>query len=395
MHSTLLSTSAQSLASQHLKRLETFVRTGTGGGSITTDTKSTTTVKPDSLADAKARLREAEEELSDRMRGLHQAFSEVMRRARPPGRDRRAGSPLPPLRGDRDRKLDRRKRDKVDDPELIVVKKRLDALERDLEDGVSASKMSGWDKGKGKANESTPPLRPPSTTAPLHRPTPAGERAGDEDGEGKEPGQEGKRNRAKALLKDMMDRLEKVEGMRESLETRWWDLEDRVNAREQDELEIERLGQGRWRVIEQLRDPDGVLRRLSKKRRRAEDEKEAKEEVPDAAAMARGELDPSTNPGLVGQSSAAQPGQVKDVEMQGQNGGDEAVQGLKAQVEALKKELEVMKAAQAAREQQITTDITAKLRLELNDMCSLVSRSTPPASPRTLHLHHWAVVPSF
>jgi hypothetical protein len=85
--------------------------------------------------------------------------------------------------------------------------------------------------------------------------------------EGEEEGETGKRSRARLLLEEIVKRLEVVEEMKENLDDRCENLEDLVHAKVQDEMEIERMGNMKWRVVEELRDPDGVIRCLKRKRK--------------------------------------------------------------------------------------------------------------------------------
>jgi hypothetical protein len=217
MHATLLSTSAQALAAQHFRRMESFSIPSTG-------------IPSPSLAEAQNRLRAAEVDLGERMRDLYGTFDELMRRtliSRGTYRTESTGGT------DTERGMQKegdvaRELSKV---ELDAVRDRMRTLERRLDEAYPTSR-------KGKEKDPT----------------------------GEENGVEHKRSRARLLLEDMSSRLAVVEGLKEDLDTRCNDLEDLVNSRIQDELEIDRVGNKRWKVFEDLRDPDGVIRGLKRKR---------------------------------------------------------------------------------------------------------------------------------
>jgi hypothetical protein len=217
MHATLLSTSAQALAAQHFRRMESFSIPSTG-------------IPSPSLAEAQNRLRAAEVDLGERMRDLYGTFDELMRRtliSRGTYRTESTGGT------DTERGMQKegdvaRELSKV---ELDAVRDRMRTLERRLDEAYPTSR-------KGKEKDPT----------------------------GEENGVEHKRSRARLLLEDMSSRLAVVEGLKEDLDTRCNDLEDLVNSRIQDELEIDRVGNRRWKVFEDLRDPDGVIRGLKRKR---------------------------------------------------------------------------------------------------------------------------------
>ena len=217
MHATLLSTSAQALAAQHFRRMESFSIPSTG-------------IPSPSLAEAQNRLRAAEVDLGERMRGLYGTFDELMRRSlnsrRTYRNERASGSDVgrdTQQEGDMARELSRF--------ELDAVRDRMRILEERLDEAYPISR-----KGKEK------------------------------DPVGEESGVEHKRSRARLLLEDMSSRLAVVEGLKEDLDTRCNDLEDLVNSRMQDEIEIDRIGNRRWKVFEDLRDPDGIIRGSKRKR---------------------------------------------------------------------------------------------------------------------------------
>lgn len=316
MHSTLLATTTQALAARHVERLEAFPQN---------------LVNYETLTSARDRLREADTDLNDTMRSLQTAFADVMRRATPPPGGGQGGRRDPRVAEDR-QEMQRMIRDKVDFSELVSVGKRLEGVERQLEEGVELRAY----KGKGKEKEPSPP---PIPTVP-----------GD-DGTDVST----KRSRARELLEDMLKRLEKVEGMKEYLENRYFDIQDQLNAREQEELEILRLGNGRWKIIEELRDPDGVIRGL---KRRKIDKDEDIEEVPMELDPVSQQGDPTTSaaqPKASDSASAASP-------------SDSVVQTLRTQVETLQKEIAEMQAGQEAREKAIVDQVTATIQSQLDGM---------------------------
>lgn len=228
MHSTLLSTSTHALAIQHLRRMESFPLPPSG-------------IPNASLAEAQNRLRSAEVELGERMKDLYGTFDELMKRTlvSQPTRssDRDKDSPKERERDtqrDRDRELSK--------SELDAIRERMRTLERRLDE--------------------VPPPPTPSTSTSTSR-------KGKEK-EITEDGVEGKRSRAKALLENMLSRLEVVENIKDELDSRCNDLEDLVNSRVQDDMEITRLGNSKWKVFEDLRDPDGVIRGIKRKREEEE-----------------------------------------------------------------------------------------------------------------------------
>jgi len=190
----------------------------------------TTGIPSPSLAEAQNRLRAAEVDLGERMRDLYGTFDELMRRTLISRRIHRLDRT-----GSSDTERDTQKEGDVarelSKVELDAVRDRMRILEGRLDEAYPVSR-----KGKEKG------------------PT------------GEENGVEYKRSRARLLLEDMSSRLAVVEGMKEDLDTRCNDLEDLVNSRIQDELEIDRIGNRRWKVFEDLRDPDGVIRGLKRKR---------------------------------------------------------------------------------------------------------------------------------
>jgi len=217
MHATLLSTSVQALAAQHFRRMESFSIPTTG-------------IPGPSLAEAQNRLRAAEVDLGEKMRDLYGTFDELMKRtldSRSTNRTERFGG----SDTERDTQEEGDVAMKPSKVELDAVRERVETLEGRLEEAYPISR-------KGKEKE------------------PAGE----------ENGAEHKRSRARLLLEDLSSRLSVVEGLKEDLNTRCNDLEDLVNSRMQDELEIDRIGNRRWKVFEDLRDPDGVIRGLKRKR---------------------------------------------------------------------------------------------------------------------------------
>jgi len=226
MHATLLSTSAQALAAQHFRRMESFSIPTTG-------------IPSPSLAEAQNRLRAAEVDLGERMKDLYGTFDELMRRTLSSRRinrtDRAGGSD-----SERDVRKEGDAAMELSKVELDAVRDRMRTLEGRLEEAYPISR-----KGKEKEKEKEPT--------------------------GEEDGVETKRSRARLLLEDMSSRLAVVEGLKDDLDTRCNDLEDLVNSRMQDELEIDRIGNRRWKVLEDLRDPDGVIRGL-KRKREGEDE---------------------------------------------------------------------------------------------------------------------------
>jgi hypothetical protein len=209
MYSTLLSTSAHALAVQYLRRMETFPIPPTN-------------IPAPTLIEAQNRLRDAEVELGERLRELHKTFDELMRRDL--GSQRYSAS----RNDERDRAREGNRT--LSKAEVNDIRDRMSSLERRLNETPIPSSR----KGKEKAT-------------------------------GEEEGIDGKRSRARLLLEDMSSRLQIVEGLKDDLDMRYTDLEDLVNSKIQDEMEIVRLGNGRWRIMENLRDPDGVIRGLKRK----------------------------------------------------------------------------------------------------------------------------------
>lgn len=244
MHSTLLSTSSHSLATQHLSRISSFPN-----------------LKPDStsLADAHVRVTEAEAELKKQMLALHSSFVELMKRtlSRPGVAD-----------------------GNVTSLEVETIKERLDMLEKD---GVTLIR-DGTEKGKGKVKdqdqdqnrgrdggrvgpsepqEAHPPPPPESPMVNKHdeamevepEPTSALRTKGEPGGS--EPPE--KRGKARQLLLELISRLEVVEAMKSSLEERYYDLENRLNSRDSEQMESEKRIET-WGQLEGDRDPRGLLR---------------------------------------------------------------------------------------------------------------------------------------
>ena len=227
MHATLISTSIHALASQHVKRMESFPIPESG-------------IPPSSFADAQNRLRAAEMDLGEKMRELHDTFDELIKRTLVQSKlQSQARSPVKEME----------KEEELSRAEIEEVRNRMRVLERRM-DEVPPPPLPTSRKGKEKEKPLT------STTA---------------DGEEGEEGGGGKRSRARILLEDMLSRLQTVESLKENLETRCGDLEDLVNSKVQDEMEIARMGNGRWKVVEDLRDVDGVIRGLKRKRRDSDD----------------------------------------------------------------------------------------------------------------------------
>lgn len=341
MHATLLSTSAHVLDTQHLKRLQGF---------------PPELVNYDNLLEAQSRTRQAESDLNTKMRDLYAAFDILMGRTIPKLPSGPAG------RGEsHQRRLDRRKRDKADYSELLAVKKRVEVLERE---------GKGTGKGKGKEVEVAPaPAAPPTGSVPPPPPTETGE----------------KRGRARELLDDMLSRLEKVEGMRTELEDRYTDLEDLVNWRQQEELEVVRLGNGRWKMIEELRDPDGMIRGSSiaeaaaAKRRKLDHQSEHEAEVP---VPAKSESATLIDPVSLTDGTAATFGAVT-TEIPAAVAAsvpDPSVAQLRDQVETLKQELADLKAGQAERDKKLIEDTVAQLKGECVKICREVC--SIPAYPK-------------
>lgn len=365
MHSTLLSTTSQALALQNLKRLETFPQE---------------LINVESLNNAKLRFRQFETELSGCMKDLHQTFTEVMKRASPlSSLGRASGSDMDHNsnklssrlderdRSDRDRDVDRKIRDKVDFSELVTVRKRVEGLERRFEEGEFMVNSSTSDiKGKGKGKDIPPHLATPDSDAPPDGDISTMTTTNQAGANNKEPGVEGKRSRARELLKDMLDRLEKVEGMKEGFDNRCTNLEDALYSKEQEEYEIMRLGNGKWKILEELRDPDGVIRGV--KRRKMDEEVtddllKAVEMIEDGSSSkpSGGQLQGTIIPP---EPVSAGPPQDTSTAM---------VRILKDQVEALKKELEGVKSSQTYREKEIISQVTSTLREELTLFCKDVS----------------------
>lgn len=204
-----------------------------------------------SHAEAQMQLHNAELELGERTKELHGSFMELMRRTLPPpAQSAAAVQPGSPPR--------RRTEVTVSGVDLEGVKERIRLLERKMEEvqvqvpqppppSPPATSTSATTKGKGNETET-------KTTVDNDDPSP-----------------ESKRSRARALLEDMLTRLQVVESTHQTLDDRYTDLENLVHARIQDEMEIERMGNRSWRVIEDLRDPDGVLRGIKRKREEREE----------------------------------------------------------------------------------------------------------------------------
>ena len=226
MHATLISTSIHALALQHVKRMESFPIPESG-------------IPPPSFADAQYRLRAAEMDLGYKMRELHDTFDELMQRtlvqSKPQSQARSSVNEM-------------EKKEELSGAEIEEVRNRTRVLERRMDEAPPPLPTSR----KGKEKE-----QPPTSTTT--------------DGEEGEEGGGGKRSRARILLEDMLARLQVVESLKENLETRCGDLEDLVNSKVQDEMEIARMGNGRWKVVENLRDVDGVIRGLKRKRRDSND----------------------------------------------------------------------------------------------------------------------------
>jgi len=220
----------------------------------------------------------------------------------------------------------------------------------------------------------------------------------------------------------MSIRLQAVEGMKDSLENRYVDLEDLVNAKIQDEMEIERMGNRSWRVIEDLRDPDGTLRGI--KRKRAErDERMAVEEgrmtidtlaspsrisaisasgldsgvaqlqeqvaaleqfKPEITTLASRILALETaHPAPSGAAGAPMPF-ARDREARA--GPDRELSALQQQVADLEAELAGMKAQEAEREKSMMDSLSDRLHKEFDGLVEEVSHvfhSDPP--PHSLH----------
>lgn len=344
MHSTLLGTTDQALAARHVERLESF---------------PPAQVNPDTLSDARKRLHEAESRLSDQMRSLHSAFGEMMRRTTPSrrtaGRDSRSFE---------DRQdVQRMIRDKVDFSELVSVRRRLEGVERQLDEGVR-------DKGKGKERErETDPNPPPPATTTGTEPPPA-------------EGTDGKRIRARELLEDMLRRLEKVEGMKDHLENRYFDIQDQLNAKEQEELEVLRLGNGRWKMIERLRDPDGVIRGAGVKRRRLDADADAdvgkdKEKESEVGMELDRDQESGKDDDVHGTVTFTLDGkEVRSDFTNKPTTSDATVSELRERVESLQKELAAVKESQAEREKAIVEQVTATIQSQLEGMVRSVSPRT-------------------
>ena len=413
MHTTLLAVTSQSLAFESLKRLDQFPRD---------------LMDPEIMKRAVQRTHEADAELNEGMIELHTSFKEVMRLAIPSpsspslsggetGSGRRRGSLSLKLedraRTDRDRDVDRRIREKVDYDDLAAVRKRVIELERRLEDSTSAppsesrTRIEAPDyKGKGRAMEPSPPPGHPPLPPPPEDPSfpqarsqdTAEEQEQNQDGvEVKEPGKAGKRSRARALLDDMLIRLEKVESLKGSLEDRYSTLEDLVNSRDQDELEIRRMGNVRWKIIEELRDPDGVIRGVDRpgKRKREQERQESREssliaeredgveDVPTAGIMTGGtEVDTSAyevQPTSVEEAKDLSISTIPMAEGAKMSEGSESIiKELKNQVDSLRRELKDMKGGQADREKEIIARVTSALREDMRNSVQAVSYPSHP-----------------
>lgn len=218
LHSTLLSTSTHALATQHLTRMLSFPIPPSG-------------IPSSSLADAQNRLRAAEVELGERMRVLHTTFDALMNSYLA-----RAAVPSRASSESRDWDRDTDKERDLSKAEMDEVRERMRILEHRLRD--------------------VPPPPPPTSTS----------RKGKERATGEQEGIEGKRSRAKFLLEDMLTRIQVLEGLKEELYTRCNDLEDLVNGRIQDDMGIVSIGNDKWKDFEDMRDPDGVIRGLKRKR---------------------------------------------------------------------------------------------------------------------------------
>ena len=443
MHTTLLSITSQSLAFENLKRLDQFPKD---------------LIDREILDRAVARTHETDAQVGESMKELHMAFKEVMRHAPQAstaavggagageGIIERRGSGSGSLtskleerqRIDRERDLNKRIRDKVDYEDLASVRKRVVELERRLEEGIQ-TRNSYSDphqpqpqdlKGKGKAREREREPPPPPSSLLQHAPNDRDDIPApppiDHDGNGngnafgnwtenenenlgitpevKEPGKAGKRSRARALLDDMLTRLEKVESMKGALEDRYTALEDQVNSREQEDIEIERMGNGRWRIIEELRDPDGVIRGKNLKRKRHYIEAGAG--AGEMVVSVRGQQNEE------GTTLALTDVETKDVTMSENlttlaleptlngNGSEAMVQGLKEQVESLKKELQDLKSGQEERDKEIAAKVTATLRDEMKSSIHAVRpqsrfpnldsphRQNSNLKPPVVYIHH-------
>ncbi|OCF41281.1 hypothetical protein I317_04939 [Kwoniella heveanensis CBS 569] len=227
MHSTLVSTSAHALALSHFTRLTHFPYTN-----------------PTSPAfeDAQRRVRDAEKILNEKMASLHSSFTELMRRT--VGRVGEGG---------------------IGALEMDGLKERLRKLEE-----MSSS------LGSSSTTTQVPP--PPSTVPPPPPPqieqsadprgsvqpagttvTPAGPPAATE---AHKDAVEGTRGRLKAMLNDIITRLEKVESTSGTFDDRLFDVEGTLMIQESDSLD-EDYG---WGQLEDRRDPDGKLRGIKRKR---------------------------------------------------------------------------------------------------------------------------------
>ena len=178
-------------------------------------------------------------ELSDMMRALYTTFEELMKRHSSQARDRsRARDSESGSVWDKEKEREK----ELSKSDVEGVRNRMKALERRLDE--------------------IPPPPPPTTTASSRK----GKEKEPSEADGDGTGIEGKRSRAKHLLEEMLSRLQAVEGLKENLDTRCNDLEDLVYSRIQDDLEVVKLGNGRWKDFEDMRDPDGSIRGIKRKR---------------------------------------------------------------------------------------------------------------------------------
>lgn len=379
MHSALLSTSSHAIAARHYSRMTAFAQSSSSSSSLHNAT---------STSDAQAQLHAAELELGDRMKELHRTFSDLMRRTLRPASAHALGSPS-------------RRSSEVSSSDLQVLRDRIRQLERKMEDA--------------------PPPRDISAPPPPSPSVKGKEKATTQDEAERNDGPSGKRSRARALLEDMSIRLQAVEGMKDSLENRYVDLENMVNAKIQDEMEIERMGNRSWRVIEDLRDPDGSLRGI--KRKRAErDERMAAEEgrmtidtlaspsrisaisasgpdsgvaqlqeqvaaleqfKPEITTLASRVLALETaHPAPSGAAGAPMPS-ARDREARA--GPDRELLALQQQVADLEAELAGIKAQEAEREKSMMDSLSDRLHKEFDGLVEEVSHVFHSDPPHSLH----------
>ncbi|WVF68102.1 hypothetical protein IAT40_002865 [Kwoniella sp. CBS 6097] len=231
MHSTLVSTSAHALALSHFTRLTQFPYTN-----------------PTSPAfeDAQRRVRDAERTLNEKMASLHSSFTELMRRT--VGRVGEGG---------------------IGALEMDGIKERLRKLEE-----LSSS----------LASTSTAPVPPPPADAPPKLPPAPDESSGSSAStqhvppavvetpaiEPKKDAVERTRGRLKAMLNDIITRLERVEDTSGTFDDRLFEVEGTLMIQESDSID-EDYG---WGQLEDRRDPDGKLRGIKRKQRDYEQEQE-------------------------------------------------------------------------------------------------------------------------